>query len=82
MYVERNPEERSCNHCFNVTAINITRPECVFVALRIEQHAMGIRHIFARDLSRSTTFLHIISQMVRFKKKKTPKKILNIKCVF
>jgi len=40
--------------------MSITQPECVFVALSI-QHAMRTRHIDICGLSRSTTFVHIIS---------------------
>ena len=40
--------------------MNITQPECVFVALGI-QNAMRMRHIVICDLHRSTIFFHIIS---------------------
>jgi len=36
MYVYRNIDTRSCNHCCSGKAISITYPECVFVALVIE----------------------------------------------
>ena len=36
----------------------IAQPECVFVALSI-QHAMRVRHIFIRGLTRSTILSHI-----------------------
>jgi hypothetical protein len=41
-------------------AINITYPECVFVAFCI-QHAMRMRHIIIRSLPDSTVFFQIIS---------------------
>jgi len=58
-------------------SVSITYSECVFVALGI-QHAARMRHIAICGLPRSTIFSHIISQTVRFSKKKS----LNTKCVF
>jgi hypothetical protein len=60
MYVQRNIEARSCNHCCDGKAMNITYCECVFVALGI-QHAIRMRHIVICGPSGSTTFFHIIS---------------------
>jgi len=37
MYVERNIEARSCNHCCSGKAISITYSECVSVASGIQQ---------------------------------------------
>jgi hypothetical protein len=59
-YVERNNEERSCNHCCSGKELSIAYSECVFVAFGI-QHAMSVRHIFICGMSGSTIFFHIIS---------------------
>ena len=42
MYVQRNTEARSCNHCRSGNAISFTYSEYVFVAL-LTQHAMRMR---------------------------------------
>jgi len=60
LYVERDIEALSCNHCCSGKAISITYSECVFLALVI-QHAIQLRHIVTCDLSGSTIFLHITS---------------------
>jgi len=69
MYVWRNIETPSCNHCWSEKAIIVTYPECVFVALGI-QHAMRMRHIIICGLASSTTFFYIISWTAQFSKKK------------
>jgi hypothetical protein len=68
MYVQHSIEERSCNRCCSVKAMNITQSVFVIVALGI-QHAMHMRHIVINCLSRSTILLHFISYTVRFAKK-------------
>ena len=60
MYVQRNTEVRSCNHCCSGKVISITYSECLFLALRI-QHAIHMRHIAIYDLPRSTILFQIIS---------------------
>ena len=59
MYVQRNIEARSHNHCCSGTAKIITYTECVFVALVI-QHAMRMRHIVICSFPDSTVFFHIV----------------------
>ena len=44
MYVLRNTEVLSCNHCCSLKVTRITYSERVFVALGT-QHAMRMRHI-------------------------------------
>jgi hypothetical protein len=43
MYVQRNIEARSCNHCCSGNAVSITYSEFVYADLRI-QHAMRMHH--------------------------------------
>jgi len=61
MYVQRDTEMRSCNHCCSGKAIGIAYPECVSVALVI-QHEMRTRNIVICGLIRSAEFFHNISQ--------------------
>jgi hypothetical protein len=70
MYVWRNVETRSCNHCCNGKAINITYFECVFVALNI-QHEMRVHHIVICDLPGSIIFFHYFINVTIQKKKVT-----------
>jgi hypothetical protein len=50
MYVERNIEARSFNHCYSGKAISITYSEYVSVALGI-QHAMRMRRIILSSVA-------------------------------
>jgi hypothetical protein len=77
MYIKRNIEERSCNHCCRGNVMSIIYSERVFVALGI-QHAMRMRRIVICGLSGSTIFVHI-TQTARFFGKK---RLLNIKRMF
>jgi len=43
MYVQRNTEARSCNHCRSGKAMNIIYDECIFVVSGI-QHTWHIRY--------------------------------------
>ena len=79
MYVQRNTEARSCNHCCSGNSISSTYSECVFVALSIQPET-GMRHIVIFGLPRSTIFFSTLSHKRHdFLKKK---KLLNTKCVF
>ena len=60
MYVQRNIEVRSCNHCYSGWAISITYSECVFLVLGI-QHTMRMRHIVICVSFGSPIFFHTIS---------------------
>jgi hypothetical protein len=66
MYVLRNNEARSCNHCCPGKVMSITYSECEFVALGI-QPAKIMHHIVICGPSGCTIFFHIIS---RFSEKK------------
>jgi hypothetical protein len=70
MYIEK----RSCNHRCSGKAIRITQPECVFVAFGIK-HAQRLRHIVICGLPCSTIFFHIISETLKFSKKKLLNKL-------
>jgi hypothetical protein len=60
MYVYRNIEPHSFDHCCSGKAENITYSENVFVALGTPQ-AMRIGPVAICDLSDSTILFHIIS---------------------
>jgi len=64
MYVYRNIEARSPDHCCGANTISITYSERVFVAFGI-QHAMRMRHTAIFVLSGCTIFFQIISKMAR-----------------
>jgi len=67
MYVQRNTEAHLCNHCCSGKAINITQPECVFVALGTQQWPAPLYNNYPHYLKNGIIFLN---------------KLLNIKCVF
>jgi len=55
MYIQRNVEARSRNHYCSGKAVNVTQPECVFVALGT-QHAMRMCRIVTCGLSGCNRF--------------------------
>jgi len=61
MYVHRNTEVRSCNHCYSGRAISITHSECVLLVSGI-QHKMRMRHFAICVLFGSTTFSPIFNK--------------------
>jgi hypothetical protein len=78
MYVQRNNEAHSCNHCYNGKETSITYSECVFVALVI-QHAKLMRRIilspaacpalqyfFFHILVKDNIFKKVIEHKIRF----------------
>ena len=60
MYISRNNEVRSPNHCCSGNAISITYSKCMSVAL-LMQHAMRMRDIVICDVFGCTIFFHVIS---------------------
>ena len=60
MYVQRNIQARSCNHCCSGKVMSITQPVFAFVSLGIQQ-VLSMRRIIICGLPRCTTFNHIIS---------------------
>ena len=60
IYLQRDIESRSFNHCCSVKAISITYSMCVSVALGI-QHGVRMRHIVVCGLPDTTIFFKIIS---------------------
>jgi hypothetical protein len=79
MYVSRDIQERSPNHCHIGKTISITYSECLSVALVI-QHAARMRHIVICGLPGCTYFFptYFINGTIFGRKKKS---YLNIKCV-
>jgi hypothetical protein len=55
MYVQRNTEARTCNHCCSGKGRSTAYSESVFVALST-QHAMGMRDIVVCGCYGSTAF--------------------------
>jgi len=70
VYLWRNIEACSFNHCWSKKTICSTYSECVFVAVGT-RHARRVCYIVICGLLGSTIFFHIIFE-----------KLLNIKCVF
>jgi len=82
MYVQRNTEARSFNHCCSGKAVSITYSESVFVALDI-QHAMRIRRVTLSSVAWPTLqffFSTLSHKRHDFRKKK--KKVIEHKLCF
>jgi hypothetical protein len=79
MYVKRNKEARSCNHCCSAKATRISYPECVFVALGI-QHTKCMPPFISSSVA--CPVLKYISTLSHKRHKFKKKKILNMKCEF
>ena len=77
MYVKRNIQARSCNHCCSGQAIIITFFESVFLALGI-QHANIMYHIVICGLYRSTIFFTLSHKQHDCQKKS----YWTLRCVF
>ena len=77
LYVYRNFEARSCNHCYSGKAIIITYCECVFVAL-VMQRAMRMRPIVIFGLSGCTIFSphYLLNGMIFVKALRNTKYVL------
>jgi len=69
MYVKRNIEARSCNHCCSGKTIIFTYSNCVSIVIGT-QHAMRMRRIIIRGLPGSAIlFPHYLIKVTIFKKK-------------
>jgi hypothetical protein len=79
MYVYRNTEARSRNHCHRRKAVSITYCECVSLALVI-RHAKRMRRIILPSVAcLAVPYFSTLSEKRHdFRKKK----LLNTKCVF
>ena len=80
MYIWRNNEARSCNHCFSGKAVSVTYSECVFVPSltypACNAHAPYF-HLWTDPLY--NIFYTLPYKRHDFRKKK---ELLNTKCVF
>ena len=79
VYIQRNIQTRSCNHCCRVKETSIAYSKCVFVALGI-QHAVRMRrtilsYVVCPDLHNFSTLSHKRHDF------QGGKKVLHIKCV-
>jgi len=81
MYVQRNNNTRSCNHCCNGKAISITYSECVFV-VTIIQHAKRRRCVAICGLC-TCPHVHLYRVFTHLVKGHDYKEkcLLNLKCV-
>ena len=79
MYVSRNTETRSCDHCYHGKAVLFIYSECVSVALGM-QHTKPMRYIIYWHL-RPGLLNHFFSTLSHKRYDFGKKTLSNIKCV-
>ena len=70
VYLQRNTEACSCNHCCGEKVVNIIYSGCVFVALG-NQHVMRMVSVVICGLPGFTIFFTLSHKVTIFEKKKS-----------